>query len=428
MSGIEIEGGCRLAGEVNIQGSKNAVLPVLAASILHAGITEFSHVPDIADVQASREILELLGAKTAFRDHTLLVDASGAEPAAIPRQLGTKMRSSVLFLGPMLARFGCSTLYAPGGCAIGKRPVDYHLNGLEQMGARLEEQNGEIRAEARALAGCQVVLPYPSVGATEQLLLAACGAKGETEILGAAREPEIVSLCRYLKQLGAQLEGEGSSRIRIGGFRPVRGRIAFRIPGDRIAAGTYLSMAAVTGGTLHVQGISPGHLWAPICAFRRMGCQLRLLPEGIFLAAPPRLSALPILSTAPYPAFPTDLQSSFLTMMAVARGESVMEENVFERRLSMAEELNRMGAQIRVTGCRAICHGVSRLQGAVVRGRDLRSGAGLIGAALAAEGISRVEGFEHVERGYEKMLPILQSLGAMVTAKTEDLATGKKTE
>ena len=419
MSGIEVEGGCRLAGELEIQGSKNAVLPVLAASILHAGVTVLTHVPDIADVRASVEILELLGVKTQWLGHTLWLDAAEAVPGEIPRQLGERMRSSVLFLGPLLARFGQGCLYAPGGCAIGQRPVDYHLAGLEHIGARLEVEEGKIQAQAYSLKGGLAELPYPSVGATEQLLLAACGAEGETQIRGAAREPEIVTLCRYLRRAGAEISGEGSSVIRVNGFQPVRDEIRFRIPGDRIAAGTYLAMAAMTGGKLHVQGIHPGHLWAPVCAFRRMGCELRLLPEGIFLAAPERLLPLPYLETAPYPGFPTDLQSSFLAMMAVAAGESVLEEKVFENRLAMAGELNRMGACIHVDGRTARCSGVERLHGARVRGTDLRSGAGLVGAALAAEGTSLVEGFEHVERGYEGMLPLLQDLGARARKKTE---------
>ncbi len=420
MSGIEIEGGCRLAGEWEIQGSKNAVLPVLAAALLHAGVTVLTRVPDIADVRASVEILEFLGVKTKQWGHTLWVDASQAAPRKIPRQMGERMRSSVLFLGPLLARFGQASLPFPGGCAIGRRPVDYHLAGLRRLGVRLEEGGGEIQAEAEGrLSGGVVELPYPSVGATEQLLLAACGAQGRTELRGAAQEPEIVTLCRYLRRAGAEISGEGTPVIRVEGFCPSRQEIRFRIPGDRIAAGTYLAMAAMTGGRVHIRGISPSHLWAPLCAFRRMGCQLRLLPEGISLWAPSRLSALPFLATAPYPAFPTDLQSSFLAMMAVAKGESCLEENVFESRFSMAGQLNRMGAQIQVQGRRARCLGVERLQGGRVWGTDLRSGAALVGAALAAEGTSRVEGFEHVERGYQGMLPLLESLGAKVRKITE---------
>ncbi len=308
-------------------------------------------MPDIADVRASVEILELLVVKTQRWGHTLWLDASEAAPGEIPRQL--------------------------------------------------------------------VELPYPSVGATEQLLLAACGAAGETRIQGAAREPEIVTLCRYLRRAGAEISGEGSPVIRVNGFHPVREEFRFRIPGDRIAAGTYLAMAAITGGKIHVQGIHPGHLWASVCAFRRMGCELRLLPEWIFLAAPGRLLSLPHLETAPYPAFPTDLQSSFLAMMAVAAGTSVLEEKVFENRLSMAGELNRMGASIQVQGRTARCTGVERLHGVRVRGTDLRSGAGLVGAALAAEGTSLVEGLEYVERGYEGMIGALQSLGARIQKKTE---------
>lgn len=419
MSGIGIEGGCRLTGEMEIQGSKNAVLPVLAASILHSGVTVFTHVPDIADVRASLEILELLGARTEFRDHFLWIDASEAGPSEIPKELGERMRSSVLFLGPLLARFGEGALYRPGGCAIGKRPVDYHLTGLTRLGAELSCEGERILASARHLTGCSVTLPYPSVGATEQLLLAACGANGPTRILGAAREPEIVTLCRYLKMAGAQIDGEGSTEIVVHGFRPVAREIRFQIPGDRIAAGSYLAAAAVTGGRIHVEGIHPSHLWSTICGFRQMGCDLRLDPEGIFLSAPERLTALPFLSTDPYPAFPTDMQSAFLAMMSLADGESVMEENVFEKRLTMAKELNRMGANIEVEGKRARCTGVERLHGAELQGADLRSGAGLIAAALAADGVSTVSGFEHVERGYENMVGILKSLGAKVWKITE---------
>ncbi|WP_434309323.1 UDP-N-acetylglucosamine 1-carboxyvinyltransferase [Hominifimenecus sp. rT4P-3] len=419
MSGIGIEGGCCLTGEMEIQGSKNAVLPVLAASILHSGVTVFTHVPDIADVRASLEILELLGARTEFREHFVRIDATGIIPREIPKALGEKMRSSVLFLGPLLARFREGILYRPGGCAIGKRPVDYHLAGLSRIGAELEEESGRIRASANHLAGGTVMLPYPSVGATEQLLLAACGADGPTQILGAAREPEIVTLCRYLKMAGAEITGEGSSEIVIRGFQPVRREIRFRIPGDRIAAGSYLAAAAVTKGRLYIKGIHPNHLWASICGFRSMGCELRLEPEGILLSAPERLTALPFLSTDPYPAFPTDMQSAFLSMMAVAAGTSVMKENVFEKRLAMAAELNRMGADIRVDGNQAFCTGVERLHGTTVYGTDLRSGAGLIAAALAADGITTVEGFEYVERGYENMIELLQTLGARVWRITE---------
>ena len=414
-----VSGGKRLCGALEVGCAKNAVLPILAAAMLTDAPVTLEDCPDLVDARNMLSILETLGCRVERRGREVRLDASRAENHEMPEKLSKRLRSSIFLLGPLIARFGRARVSYPGGCEIGQRPIDLHLKGLRALGVQIREAHGMIECEGARLRGADVYLDFPSVGATEQLLLAACGANGPTRILGAAREPEIVTLCRYLKMAGAQIDGEGSTEIVVHGFRPVAREIRFQIPGDRIAAGSYLAAAAVTGGRIHVEGIHPSHLWSTICGFRQMGCDLRLDPEGIFLSAPERLTALPFLSTDPYPAFPTDMQSAFLAMMSLADGESVMEENVFEKRLTMAKELNRMGANIEVEGKRARCTGVERLHGAELQGADLRSGAGLIAAALAADGVSTVSGFEHVERGYENMVGILKSLGAKVWKITE---------
>lgn len=418
MSRIWVKGGRRLQGEVTVQGSKNAVLPILSAAVLNPGITELEGVPDIADVRVGIEILRSLGAEIEWQGHRLSIDGRGIRPEPVPEELGERMRSSVLFLGPLLARFGEASVCRPGGCAIGKRPVDLHLEGLRQLGAKFDLSEERIHGRAAELKTVQIRLRLPSVGATQQLVMAACGVTGMVTLSGCAREPEVEALCCFLEAVGvAQIRGAGTSRIRIlggGCCRPTR----FFIPGDRIAAGTYLAAAAGTGGTLTVQGISPWQLKRTLQLFRRMGCRIQTGEDFIRISGRAR-EAVPYLATAPYPGFPTDMQSAFLTLAAAAEGKSVLEETIFESRLSLAEELNRMGAGILVCGRRAEIPGGARLHGASVRGSDLRSTSALALAALMAEGESWVEGWEHAERGYESFTEILSELGGMIRKETE---------
>ena len=392
MSRIWVKGGRRLQGEVTVQGSKNAVLPILSAAVLNPGITELEGVPDIADVRVGIEILRSLGAEIEWQGHRLSIDGRGIRPEPVPEELGERMRSSVLFLGPLLARFGEASVCRPGGCAIGKRPVDLHLEGLRQLGAKFDLSEERIHGRAAELKTVQIRLRLPSVGATQQLVMAACGVTGMVTLSGCAREPEVEALC----------------------CRPTR----FFVPGDRIAAGTYLAAAAGTGGTLTVQGISPWQLKRTLQLFRRMGCRIQTGEDFIRISGRAR-EAVPYLATAPYPGFPTDMQSAFLTLAAAAEGKSVLEETIFESRLSLAEELNRMGAGILVCGRRAEIPGGARLHGASVRGSDLRSTSALALAALMAEGESWVEGWEHAERGYESFTEILSELGGMIRKETE---------
>jgi len=415
LSDICIEGGIRLKGEIKIQGSKNAVLPILAASVLHPGITVLESVPLIRDVWASVEIIEFLGGKVSVTGDQMEIDTRFLTSKEIPKRLGERMRSSVLFLGAMLARFGEAALYRPGGCAIGSRPVDLHLRGLESLGVMFLPDDSRIHAQISRWQGGEVHLTYPSVGATEQLLLAAAGNGEITRIYGAAREPEIVTLCEFLVQTGIlQMEGIGTGTLVMCGGRESRDS-CFRIPGDRIAAGTYLAAAALTRGEVQLHQISASHMTSTLKAFQKMGCSVGTGDQWIQLKGPSRLKNLPFLATNPFPEFPTDMQSAFLVMMTVADGHSVMEENVFEDRLAMAESLRDMGADIQVQGRRAFCRGVSRLRGAKVSGTDLRCGAALVLAGLNADGQTIVNNYEYVLRGYEGFDQQLRELGASVT-------------
>lgn len=414
MSQIWIRGGRRLQGCVELQGSKNGVLPMLAAVILHPGVTVLDQVPDIEDVRVSVDILRYLGGQINYDGQKMIIDARNMEAKEIPRSLGERMRSSVLFLGALLARFGEAALYRPGGCAIGSRPVNLHLDGLRKLGASLYLEENRIRAEADNLHPAEIFLAAPSVGATEQLILAASGVKGTVVLRGCAREPEIGVLCDFLNGMDiAKIRGAGSSELIIEGKGNSRDS-EFPIPGDRIAAGTYLAAAAITGGMVQVRGARAEDMDLTLHLFRRMGCELETGNDFVSLKAPERLKAVKTIQTAPFPGFPTDMQSFFLAMHALADGSCVIEENIFESRLAMAEELNRMGAEIRVEGRRAYVCGVPRLYGAHITGRDLRSSAALTAAALAAEGESVLSGYEHAERGYVDFACVLRGLGAEI--------------
>ncbi len=412
MPEIIVEGGRRLQGEVQIQGSKNAVLPVLAAAVLPKGETVLTHVPAIDDVAVSLEILTALGVSVSFSGGRLTLCADSLDGIEVPEELGSRMRSSILFLGSLLGRQKEAQTAFPGGCAIGNRPVGLHLSVLRQLGAEIFFEKNCLCGRAERFTGGTVILPSPSVGATEQALLAAVSAAGETLLCGAAREPEVQVLCEFLSACGAKICGQGTGELRVIPA-PLHG-CHFEIPGDRIAAGTYLAAAAATSGDVTVRGIIPEHLGSSLSVFRKLNCLVDEGEDWVRLSRDGALRPVPELETEPYPGFPTDMQPLTLPLLAMAPGESRLRENLFENRFGLAGELNRMGAKIAVRGRLAVIHGVEFLTGCPVEAADLRGGAGLLVAALAARGTSRIAGRKYIGRGYEEPEKNLAALGAAI--------------
>lgn len=419
MSELCIQGYRPLTGEIKIQGSKNAVLPMLAASVLQQGTLKFTNVPIIQDVLCMVGILESAGCRCQWEGHSLSVDSSGVIDEEIPREDVGKMRSSILLMGALLGRRKRAVTWQPGGCSIGSRPVDLHLLAFSRLGAQVkEDQDGRIEAFARELSGNTILFPFPSVGATENALLAAVLARGTTVIQGAAREPEIISLCQLLRQMGAKIQGEGSSRIHVTGVKTLSGT-EFAVPGDRIAAGTYLAAAAAAGGHVRILDGPWEFMQEEIQVFRQIGAEIEPIYgiektiEGMEFWMDKRPKAVS-LSTGPYPGFPTDLQSPMLAVLSRAEGTSHLHEQIFEARFKTAGELEKMGAQITVSGSRAEIRGCERLSGAVVKAWDLRGGAALAAAALAAEGETRIVDCIHIERGYEDICRDLSLLQGAV--------------
>ncbi|MDO4295826.1 MAG: UDP-N-acetylglucosamine 1-carboxyvinyltransferase [bacterium] len=413
MSVIQVMGAEPLAGEIWVQGSKNAVLPVMAAAILHSGVSVIENVPKIQDVTCMMGILSSLGCEVTLEGRTLRINAAKLSGYEIERKDMGQMRSSMMLVGPLLARFGRAVAFAPGGCSIGKRPVDLHLSALRCLGARVVEMDGRMEFEAEGLEGGNISFPYPSVGATENAVMAAVFAKGRTRILGCAREPEIVELCRFLRHMGARIFGEGTSLIEIEGggkFRDTQ----YRIAGDRIVAGSYLAAVLCTGGEICVRGVEAGQLQAVLAVLEQLGAKIFALPDGVALAMKGRPRGSLFVKTAPYPAFPTDMQSLLLAVFARAEGENRIEETVFEGRFQAARELKKFGAYIQIEGNCVTVRGRARLRGAVVEAPDLRGGAALVLAALAAEGRSEIHAYEHIARGYASICEDLQGLGAKI--------------
>ncbi|MDD6213080.1 MAG: UDP-N-acetylglucosamine 1-carboxyvinyltransferase [Clostridiales bacterium] len=410
---ILVEGGYPLLGEVENQGSKNGILPVLAASVLIPEEIILTHVPMIQDVMVSLDILAELGVSYTYLAGTLEIHSRDLSQTEVREHLSSCMRSSVLFLGSLLGACGEASVSYPGGCTIGKRPVDLHLEVLRRLGADIWEKDGRILASAHTLTGCCLKLPFSSVGATEQAILAAVSAEGTTVISGAAREPEVGILCEFLRACGARIFGEEKGEIVIEPS-PLHGCI-YDLPGDRIAAGTWLAAAAASHGELLIHRVVPEQMESSISVFCSMGYPVEKGKDWIYIGKRKHSGkGIPLLETGPYPGFPTDMQSIVLPLLAVAEGDSRVRENIFENRLKMAGELNRMGAEIRVKERDAEIHGVPQLKGTIVRAGDLRSGAGLVIAALGAEGKSTVEGWEYVERGYEGWEKKLRALGARI--------------
>jgi len=410
---LVINGGARLSGEIAVHGSKNAALPILAASLLIPEPICLYNCPRLLDVFAMLDILRALGAKAEWHGDALWVDAAPASSCVLPEVLSRQMRSSIFLLGPMLGRFSEAVVTYPGGCAIGQRPIDLHLNGLARLNVTVAEEAGVLRCAAKPLVGGRVRLRYPSVGATENLMLAACAARGQTIIEGAAREPEVAELQSFLNAAGFALHGAGSPRIVIEGGRTGHG-LSYPIMADRIVAGTYLVAGAITRGDVLAAGADAGHLAAVLDTLSACGCDIRVTRQGIRLIGPDRPRAIPQLVTRPYPGFPTDMQSQLLALCCVADGESQIRENVFESRFKIAAELARMGAASEITGQVAGVRGVPKLRGACVEAFDLRGGAALTLAGLRAEGTTVVTRAERIDRGYEQIELALSSLGAEI--------------
>lgn len=415
---IRIRGGMPLRGEVKVEGAKNSALKLMAAALMAPGISRLTNVPDISDVHTMSDVLAGLGARVARRDHELEVDATTLTSFEAPYEMVAQMRASIAVLGPLIARMGQARVAMPGGCAIGSRKIDMHIRGLEVLGVHVEMGHGYIHATApEGLRGAAVTLDFPSVGATENLLMASVLAQGTTEISNAAREPEIVDLADFLVKMGARIEGAGTPIITVEGVQALQGGV-HSVVGDRIEAGTFLVAGALGHGPVTVRGFAPAHLELFLGKLRQAGCEVSAVDDWVTVACHGRPSAVDI-QTLPYPGFPTDLQAQFMTLMAIADGSCVITENVFENRFMFADELARMGADVRIESHHALIKGVEELSGAPVRSSDLRAGAALVLAGLVADGETVVGDVHHIERGYERLVEKLASLGADITSEDE---------
>lgn len=413
MENLIISGGIRLDGKTRLQGSKNSSLPILAACAAVNGISVIHNCPRITDVDIAVAILERLGCKVSREGGTVTVDSGDINCSAIPEELMSEMRSSIIFLGALLARFGRGSATLPGGCEIGLRPIDMHIAAFRSMGVVIEESGGSMECTApNGLAPCRISLSFPSVGATENIILASLAAKGETVITNAAREPEIKDLADFLNECGAKIIGAGQSVIRIYGGRRLTGAEHRVIP-DRIVASTYMACAAVTGGRAVVTEVEREHLAPVVPIFEGCGCKIDFANGEMSVTAPKRAERIKYLRTMPYPGFPTDSQALVTAVAATARGTSIISERVFENRFRHVPELIKMGADIRVEdSCVAVVEGVPSLHGAKVTASDLRGGSALIAAALGARGESVIDGVRHVLRGCEDVCGNLSRLGA----------------
>lgn len=412
---IVITGNKTLSGDISVSGAKNSALKLMAASLLARGVTTLHNVPFISDIEIMAKVLDHLGATVKREGHSLAIDTSSVECYEAPYELVSEMRASISVLGPLIARFGTARVAMPGGCQIGARKIDMHLVGLESLGVHFEIDHGYLEATTpTGLKANHVVLDFPSVGATENLLMTAIVAKGTTIIENAAREPEIVDLALMLQEMGAHIAGAGSSIVEITGISPDElCPCEHTTVNDRIEAGTFLVGGALTGGPVTVNNIDPSFLRMALIKLKTMGCEVRTEENSVTVSRSKPLVAIDI-QTLPHPGFPTDLQAPFMLLSAIAEGNSVVTENVFENRFMFASELVRMGADITIEGHHAFVRGVSHLQGAPVNAPDLRAGAALVLAGIIAEGYTEVYQISHIDRGYENYVGKLASLGADV--------------
>lgn len=414
MGPIHICGGYPLDGETWVQGSKNAVLPILAAAVLTDGITTLTHCPHIADVHCMIRLLRSIGCIVEWTDGRVVIDARRITSESLPEEYVTRMRSSVILMGAVLGRKRRVTISYPGGCVIGKRPIDMHLTAFSHMGVQLLEHGNELTAWAERLAGSEIELSFPSVGATENAILALVLAEGESVIRGAAKEPEIEALCDFLVCAGADIvREEDGGTVRIRGVERLHS-CTYQIPPDRIVTGTYLLGCMAAGGRIRLRGTDAEKLAAVLCTIRQMGGECECGAQEIILTAPERPRAIPYLRTAVYPGYPTDLQSQLLAALALADGESVVEETIFENRFRVVPELCKMGADIHIEDKKAVIKGVRALHGSTVTAQELRGGAALCMAALAAKGDTYIRNRHFIDRGYEALETDVKSLGGRI--------------
>jgi len=412
MDKIIIEGGRAISGSVRISGSKNAALPILVSSLLTDGMSEYENVPQLRDIQSTIDLLMHLGARVSRREGRVCIDAGGLDSHEAPYDLVRKMRASILVLGPLLARLKKARVSLPGGCAIGARPINLHLKGLERLGAEIELKHGYVEARADRLTGAEIYFDVATVGGTENLMMAACLAEGRTILRNAAREPEITALADVLISMGADIQGAGSSKITIKGVSALTPAKASIIP-DRIEAGTFMVAAALTGGDIRVENCEPEHLGAAINKLRLAGARIEIGDQVIQVRGGESLTGVDI-KTQPFPGFPTDMQAQFMVLMTIAAGQSLISETIFENRFIHVSELRRLGADITVNGNAALVRGVAKLSGAPVMATDLRASASLVLAGLVAEGTTEISRIYHLDRGYEALEEKFFRLGAAI--------------
>lgn len=420
MAFLCIEGLHKLQGSVTLHGAKNSALPILAATLLADGVSEIVNCPRLSDVTASVAILRELGCRVAQERDVVTVDATGFCRTDVSEPLMREMRSSIVFLGAILARGGEAHLCFPGGCELGPRPIDLHLAALKRLGVTVSEERGRLHCRReRRLKGARIVLTFPSVGATENILLAAVTAEGTTEIINAAREPEIGDLCAFLNACGARISLGREGKITVEGVERLQG-CRFSVMPDRIEAATYMAAVAVTSGAVRLTNVQPETVMPVFSAFEEAGCSLTVAENEILLRSPAVLRGMKEIRTMPYPGFPTDAQAPVMAMAAVAEGNTLLVETIFENRFKYVGELNRMGAHIRVLGRMAVAQGVPRLFGAEMACTDLRGGAAMVVAALAAEGYSQISAVQHIDRGYQDLVECLRGLGAVISREEGD--------
>lgn len=417
MEKFVIQGGVPLKGKLKVPGAKNSALPLMCASILAEGKSRLLNVPHLMDVVTMQQILEGLGIKITRKDRALEIDSANLSTHEAPYELVNQMRASILVLGPLLARYKKAEICLPGGCSIGRRPVNLHLEGLRKLGARIRVKRGYIEAYTKGFKGTTIHFDLPSVGATENLMLSACLSEGETAIKNASRAPEVVDLARFLRKMGGEIQGEGTSIIRIRGVKKLRSAHHSIIP-DRIAAGTVIMAIVASRGEAVLEGIRPDHLGTTFTKLREIGTEIEVNGGQVRIKGGDYLRGVRV-KTLPYPGFPTDLQPQITSLACLARGTSVVTETIFENRFTHVPELQKMGAKIKQEEARAVVEGIPSLSGNLVRASDIRGGAALVLAGLAAQGTTIIEEIHHIDRGYEELEEDLSRLGANIVRTKE---------
>jgi UDP-N-acetylglucosamine 1-carboxyvinyltransferase len=413
-----IEGDKKLQGEILISGAKNSVLPILASTILNQGISVLKNCPDLRDVRITLKILESLGCKTSFENGTIVVNSSDLNSCTVSTELASELRSSIIFMGPLLARYNKVDITYPGGCEIGTRPIDIHIKSLKTLGVKFSDiDEGRLYATFANPKATEINLDLPSVGATENIILASVFLPGITKFVNVAREPEIVDLQNYLNGCGAKILGAGTDSIIVEGVKKLKNFTEYTVVPDRIEAGTFMTAAAMTKGTLEITNIIPEHVMSITSVLREAGCKIDIYDSALKIEAPGALKAVDSVRTQPYPGFPTDMQAQIVAMMSIANGTGLMVETIFENRFKHVGELRKMGAKIKLEGRTAIITGINKLHAANVNALDLRAGAAMVLAGLAAEGTTTVHDERHIERGYEDICKKLKNVGAKISSK-----------